>query len=95
MTPRQATRQALQQAFPIHARLVSVVLHPRQSQAIARIGYNSAHHVLEVQFRSGQSYRYAGVPRVIVRRLLRAQSKGRAFQRYVMDVYPYTRMGPD
>ena len=47
-----------------------------QSRSVSAIGYDSATFELEVQFRSGRTYRYQQVPVAAYRLLLRAPSIG-------------------
>lgn len=68
-------------------------LDPVDSSNIEAIGY--ADEILVIKFRGGSAYRYSGVPRTIVDALLRAESKGSFFHRYIgKDVarYPVTKL---
>ncbi len=58
------------------------------SRAIASAGYDVATAVLELEFTSGEVYRYFAVPPSIHRGLLAADSAGRFFRESVRDVYP-------
>ncbi|MGN6219930.1 MAG: KTSC domain-containing protein [Microbacterium sp.] len=58
------------------------------SSAIASAGYDAATAVLELEFTSGEVYRYFAVPPSIHRGLLAADSAGRFFRESVRDVYP-------
>lgn len=65
---------------------------PIDSSAIASLGYEPAERLLEVRFTSGRRYRYFEVPPGVVRRLLGAESHGRAFNALVRDRYAYTEL---
>lgn len=60
------------------------------SSSIAAIGYNAEERALWVQFVSGRTYRYDDVPQATYEAFLRADSKGRFFNREIRDTYPYT-----
>ena len=62
---------------------------PLDSDALASLGYDPAHRVLEVEFTNGRVYRYFGVPAREVQRLVDAPSRGAYFSRRVRDRYPY------
>lgn len=61
---------------------------PLDSEALTSVGYDAARLVLEVEFTSGRVYRYLGVPRHEVERLLQARSRGAYFSERVRDRYP-------
>ena len=58
------------------------------STAIESVGYDPDTAVLEVEFTSGELYRYFAVPRSVHRELLEAESPGHYFGEHVRDVYP-------
>lgn len=58
------------------------------SQAIASAGYDAQTAVLEVEFRTGEVYRYFAVPPSVHRKLLDAESAGRFFGERIRGVYP-------
>ena len=61
---------------------------PVRSTVIAAVGYDAATAELEVQFRSGDVYRYYAVPPSVHRALLEAESPGAYFNRQISDRYP-------
>lgn len=61
---------------------------PVESTAIAAAGYDPAIAVLEVEFVSGEVYRYYAVPPSVHRGLLAAESPGRYFRESIREVYP-------
>ncbi|WP_272653774.1 DUF72 domain-containing protein [Microbacterium sp. EF45047] len=61
---------------------------PVTSSALAAVGYDRATAVLEVEFRSGEVYRYYAVPASVHRELLAAPSLGRFFAERIRDRYP-------
>jgi hypothetical protein len=64
---------------------------PIDSSAIASVGYNAAREELEVEFRSGNVYRYFDVPREVYKDLLQAPSKGRFFGSFIRGQYDSAR----
>lgn len=61
---------------------------PVLSSVIAEVGYDGDTAELEVQFRSGDVYRYYAVPPSVHRALMDADSPGAYFNRHVSDHYP-------
>lgn len=61
---------------------------PVRSSVIASVGYDAQTAVLEVEFRSGDVYRYFAVPPSVHRALIEADSPGAYFNRHVSDHYP-------
>ena len=47
---------------------------------------------LELEFRSGEIYRYRGVPAHIYQDLLQAESKGRYFNQHIRDRFAYAKI---
>ena len=58
-------------------------------------GYDPDDQVLELVFANGRIYRYAPVPELVHRRLLRAPSAGSFFNTEIRDRYPSERVRPD
>ena len=61
---------------------------PVRSTMIAAVGYDGATAELEVQFQSGDVYRYYAVPPSVHRALMAAESPGAYFNRHISDHYP-------
>ena len=59
-----------------------------ESTAIESVGYDPGTAVLEVEFTSGEVYRYFAVPRAIYRELLETESPGQFFGEHIREVYP-------
>jgi hypothetical protein len=59
-----------------------------ESTAIESVGYDPATAVLEVEFTSGEVYRYFAVPPSVHHALVEADSPGHYFSEHVRDVYP-------
>ena len=57
--------------------------NPVDSSNISSIGYDAGSQVLEVEFKSGKVYQYAGVPNDMADQLARADSKGRFFGQHI------------
>lgn len=62
--------------------------HRLDSAAIASAGYDDATAVLELEFTSGDVYRYFAVPPSVHQGLRSAESAGRFFRERIRDVYP-------
>ena len=60
---------------------------PVRSSVIATVGYDAATAVLEVEFRSGDVYRYFAVPPSVHHALI-TDSPGAYFNRHINDHYP-------
>ena len=59
-----------------------------QSSAIVSVGYQPETAVLEIEFTTGEVYRYFAVPPSVHRELLAADSAGRFFAQRIRHVYP-------
>lgn len=66
--------------------------HGVESSAIRSVGYDDGLAVLEVEFTSGDVYRYHAVPASVHRALMDAESRGRYFVADIRDVYPTVRV---
>jgi hypothetical protein len=64
---------------------------PVDSEALASVGYDLGRSVLEIEFTSGDVYRYHDVPAHVHRELMDADSHGRHFALHVRDRYRYVR----
>jgi hypothetical protein len=62
--------------------------HSLDSTAIASAGYDAATAMLELEFTSGEVYRYFAVPPSVHRGLHAAESAGNFFRERIRDVYP-------
>ena len=63
-----------------------------RSRDIALIGYDALNQILEITFRIGGVYHYAGVPEEIYQELLTSPSQGRYFDQQIKHKYPYTKV---
>jgi len=64
---------------------------PIDSSAIASLGYDPGRETLEVEFRSGNVYRYFDVPEEVYEDFLRARSKGRYFGSFIRGRFDAAR----
>ena len=64
---------------------------PVDSSAITSVGYDPAREMLELEFSSGNVYRYFGVPEEIYEDFLQARSKGQFFGTFIRGQYDSTR----
>jgi hypothetical protein len=58
-----------------------------RSTAIRAVGYQTEGQLLEVEFGSGQVYRYREVPATVFEALTKAPSRGGYFNSYIRDLY--------
>lgn len=58
------------------------------SSVLKSVGYDPATAVLEIEFVSGDVYRYFAVPPSVHRALVDAESPGAYFNRTISDRYP-------
>ena len=65
---------------------------PVQSSEIAIIGYDEKNQALEIAFRNGGVYRYAGLPPEIHEGLMNAESHGTYFNQNIKDKYAATKL---
>ena len=61
---------------------------PVQSRALRSAGYDADSQELEIEFSSGQIYRYSSVPPSVYDWLLRASNKGIYVTRQIVGRYP-------
>jgi hypothetical protein len=62
------------------------------SSVIAAVEYDSERETLDVEFRHGARYRYAGIPRSVYDELLEAPSKGEFFNERIRGSYWFKRI---
>ena len=62
------------------------------SSVIHAIGYDDDHALLEIEFVSGEIYRYHFEPRLVLNELRHAPSKGAYFTNAIREKFPTTRM---
>lgn len=65
---------------------------PVASSNIRAIAYDQESQTLEVEFHSGGTYRYLGVPQSEYDALMLADSKGRYLNMYIKGRYPYEKV---
>ena len=63
------------------------------STNLMSVGYDERTQTLEVEFLNGRVYQYYGVPDNMHDQLMRASSKGRFFNTYIRNSYPFSRVG--
>jgi hypothetical protein len=61
------------------------------SSNIRSVGYDVASATLEVEFTSGDIYRYYGVPQHLYEQFMRASSKGTFLSDYIRSSYRYQK----
>ncbi len=65
---------------------------PVISSSIASIGYDRTSHTLEVEFTSGNTYQYFGVPEQMHSEFMVAPSKGGYFNEKIRERFSYARL---
>jgi KTSC domain-containing protein len=63
------------------------------SESLASVGYDSTRQLLEIEFASGEIYRYYQVPVNVHRELMAADSHGRYFIANIRPRYGFVRIG--
>ena len=61
---------------------------PLRSSVLRSAGYDSATAMLELEFASGDVYRYFAVPPSMFKALIDAESPGAYFNTHISDKYP-------
>jgi len=59
-----------------------------RSSSLAQVAYERRKAILQVEFRDGSAYQYAGVPLRTYHDLLRADSKGAYFNHHIRSRFP-------
>jgi hypothetical protein len=67
-------------------------LRPVDSEMLIAAGYDRRSRILQVIFRTGETYRYKGVPSTEYDRLMSADSKGKYMHRHIIGHYDYERV---
>lgn len=62
---------------------------PITSTTMLAAGYDNDQRLLEIVFHTGKVYRYRDVPQHIFVSLMQAESKGKYFNDYIRDVFPF------
>ena len=65
---------------------------PVQSSVIDAVGHDPATNVLEIEFGSGETYRYFAVPASVYQEFLHAESLGAFFARRIRHTYAYEKL---
>jgi hypothetical protein len=65
---------------------------PLNSTRLVGGGYDDESGTLELEFRTGQVYRYFDVPGEVVAELRSAGSPGRYFQQAIKNIYAFERV---
>ena len=66
---------------------------PVSSSALRSVGYDPQAQTLEVEFVSGEVYRYVGVELIVYKALMRADSMGRFVNERIKPRYPSVHVG--
>lgn len=62
------------------------------SSELRWVGYEESTRLLEVEFHSGEIYRYFGVPAGLVLELLEAESIGRFFNAHIRSKFAFEKV---
>jgi hypothetical protein len=71
-----------------------VIRQPVKSSQIHSVGFDVEKGVLEVQFLTGDVYRYADVPAETYKAFIEAQSIGRYFGLQIRGKFKFVKIGP-
>ena len=63
-----------------------------RSSCLAQVAYDIHRAMLQVTFRDGAAYQYAGVSLGTYQKLLQADSKGAYFNQYIRNRYPHAML---
>lgn len=69
--------------------MTSTSLH---SSSLSAVGYECQEQLLRVEFVSGETYHYFGVPQPTYLSLITAESKGGYFNQHIRSRYVYTKV---
>jgi hypothetical protein len=64
------------------------------SSMLRRVRYDPQHKLLDVVFKTGESYRYEDVPEAEYEGLMKAESHGKYMQTHIIDHYDVVRLNP-
>lgn len=64
-----------------------------ESSMIQAFGYDEDTETLLAIFNSGKTYQYSEVPKEVYEGLLEADSKGSYMRSFIIDCYPYVKVG--
>ena len=67
--------------------------HPIKSSHLKSVGYDEKKEELEVEFQTGEVYRYFRVPVVVYKELMSAESKGKFFNSRIKGMYQVEKLG--
>jgi len=67
-------------------------LRPVASEMLVAAGYDRKQRILQVIFRTGETYRYKEVPSSEFDGLMNAESKGKYMHRHIIGHYDYERV---
>jgi len=65
---------------------------PVTSSDLCSVGYDAESLMLEIEFKKGAVYQYAGVPLEEYQNLMNASSHGRYFNTNIRSRYPFVRI---
>ena len=63
-----------------------------ESEALRSVGYDGKRQRLEIEFHSGEVYRYFDVPATVHTGLMDAESHGEYFSQYIRDRFDYEHL---
>jgi len=70
-----------------------MIWHEVESAMLKRIGFTeTCEGILEVEYNSGEVYRYYDVPQEVFEKLHKAESKGKFMHNMILHVYTYERV---
>ena len=66
-----------------------------ESEALRGVGFDARRRVLEIEFLSGEVYRYFDVPESLHAGLMAADSHGEYFNDHIRDRFEYAHLEPN
>ena len=70
---------------------MTTLIKTPESSNIAGFGYDENNHILIVEFKHGDVYRYYGVPKSVFENMKKADSKGKFLNSEVKNIYRYEK----
>ena len=67
-------------------------MYPVTSSNLLAIGYDPSNETLRIRFKNNTIYDFYNVPLKLYEGLMNANSKGKYFQAYIKDKYPYNKV---
>lgn len=70
-----------------------IIRHEVESSNIKSSTHDENRNIMTVTFLNGSIYEYRGLTREVYELYKTGESQGKAFWRYIRNIYPYTKIG--